>query len=230
MEEFNRLIDIFSERDDLIQKRYSIFNPEVLKIVQEKERLLVRLINKENIYPLETKKLLEIGCAKGIELLYFIRLGIRPENITAVELIENWAASASSILPKSATIIHGNALNVQFPENHFDIVYQSLVFSSILQDALRIELANLMWKVLKLGGGILWYDFVYNNPKNLNVRKVDLKEIRALFPDAKIKYWRLTLAPPIGRMMVKIHPCMYDIFNSFPFFRTHLLCWIQKES
>jgi len=42
---------------------------------QEKERVLVKLIKREGLEPLDNKRLLEIGCGTGINLLQLIRLG-----------------------------------------------------------------------------------------------------------------------------------------------------------
>jgi hypothetical protein len=87
-----------------------------------------------------------------------------------------------------------------------------------------------MWTLTKPGGGVLWYDFNYNNPQNPDVRGVPLKRIRELFPQGKIDSWRITLAPPISRRVTRIHPALYTVFKLFPFLRTHRLCWIQKPS
>ncbi|MDR1701644.1 MAG: hypothetical protein LBR56_02580, partial [Sporomusaceae bacterium] len=69
----------------------------------------------------------------------------------------------------------------------------------------------------------------YNNPKTPDVRGVSLKRIKELFPKGEITYYKITLAPPIGRFVTKIHPCFYHIFNVFPFLRTHILAWIAKK-
>jgi len=86
-----------------------------------------------------------------------------------------------------------------------------------------------MWELTKRGGGVLWYDFIYDNPENPDVRGVPIRRIRELFPEGRMRYWRLTLAPPIARRVCRIHPCLYYVFNVFPFLRTHVLCWIAKD-
>jgi hypothetical protein len=86
-----------------------------------------------------------------------------------------------------------------------------------------------MWFWLKPGGAIFWYDFIYNKPSNSDERGIPLKRVRELFPDAKINVRRVTLALPISRRVCKIHPNLYHIFNAFPFLRTHVLCWIEKD-
>lgn len=75
---------------------------------------------------------------------------------------------------------------------------------------------------------MLWYDFIYNNPRNPDVRGVPLDRIRQLFPQGRLKYWRLTLAPPINRVVTCVHPSLYALFNAVPALRTHVLGWIQK--
>lgn len=229
MSEFDKLENIYREREEFLKDRYNPVNPDILMSVQEKERSLVRWIIKTKISPINTKNLLEVGCGNGLNLQFFLKLGFRPEKLVANELIEERAHTARSILPESIKVLKGNLLDQRLPEEHFDIVYQSLVFSSILNEELRKKMATLMWKLVKPGGGVLWYDFIYNNPKNPNVRKVTLKEVKELFPTATIKSWRITLAPPISRLVTKIHPSFYHLFNMFPFLRTHILCWIEKK-
>ena len=150
-------------------------------------------------------------------------------NFIGNELITERAAAARKIIPKEIEIIEGDALKLSFTPNSFDIVFQSTVFSSILDSSFQKELARKMWSFAKPEGGILWYDFTYDNPKNRDVRGIPLKKIKELFPEGKINHWRLTLAPPISRTVTKIHPSLYHIFNMFPFLRTHLLCWIEKS-
>lgn len=125
-------------------------------------------------------------------------------------------------------IVEGDACALDFPDNHFDVVYQSVVFSSILNDNFQQKLAEEMWRMLKSGGGILWYDFTYDNPANSDVRGVSLSRVHELFPQAEITSCRVTLAPPISRFVTKIHPALYHVFNIFPCLRTHVLCWIEK--
>jgi hypothetical protein len=53
--------------------------------------------------------------------------------------------------------------------------------------------------------------------------------VRALFPQGRLQARRLTLAPPLARAIVRLHPGLYTLFNALPFLRTHLLCWIAKD-
>jgi hypothetical protein len=59
---------------------------------------------------------------------------------------------------------------------------------------------------------------------------VPLRRVRELFPAGEVTARRLTLAPPISRLVCRVHPAAYALFNSVPFLRTHLLCWIRKPA
>jgi len=198
--------------------------------MQEVERALIRWINRFDIEPIAHRTVLEIGCGTGNNLLELVRLGFVPENIVGNELLEERAFIARKRLPVATRIILGDATTTDIPDGPFDIVLQSTVFTSLLDDEFQQKLADRMWSLVKPGGGVLWYDFIYDNPKNPDVRGVSLRRIRALFPHAKIRYWRLTLAPPISRLVTRFHPSLYTLFNMLPFLRTHVLCWIRKGS
>ena len=171
---------------------------------------------------------IEVGCGLGGNLLQLMQLGFAPQNLIGIELLEDRAADASLLLPESIKIIPGDALELDILPRKQDIVYQSLVFSSILDDEFQQKLACKMWDWLTEDGAILWYDFTYNNPKNSDVRGVPVKRIRELFPEGRISLRRITLAPPLARRLVRLHPGFYGALNLFPFLRTHVLCWIEK--
>lgn len=209
---------------------YSPLLPHIYLSMQEKERAIIRWINTCGITPVENKRVMEIGCGTGGNLLDLLRLGFQPENLSGNELLEERAMIARKRLPDAVRIFQGDAARMDASEGPFDIVFQSTVFTSILDDAFQLKLANRMWDLTKIGGGILWYDFIYNNPANPDVRGVPVKRIRELFPDGNMICWRLTLAPPIGRRVCRIHPKLYHVFNAIPWLRTHVMCWIRKKS
>jgi SAM-dependent methyltransferase len=195
---------------------------------QEKERALLRWIRECRIEPVASRRVVEIGCGFGQNFFEFLRLGFRPENMKGIELLPERASAAREVLPEALEVLCDNALELDFAEASIDIVFQSTVFTSILDADFQAVLAKRMWDWATSGGGILWYDFIYNNPSNRDVRGIPLRRIRQLFPKGTIKHWRLTLAPPISRRITRIHPGLYTLFNAIRPLRTHVLCWIQK--
>ncbi len=229
--ETRAIVERYSRRrNNITDDRYSCLNPSVYMGQQEKQRILIRWFKDNNIYQIGEKRLLEVGCGAGGNLVDMMRLGFRPENLIGNELLEDRAADARRILPETTKILVGDASTLDFGSDKFDIVYQSTVFTSILNEPFQATLATKMWDLVSPGGYILWYDFVYNNPKNPDVRGVSLDRVRQLFPNGEFGFKRLTLAPPISRFVCRIHPGLYGVFNALPFLRTHVLCWIQKQS
>lgn len=208
--------------------RYSMLNPSVWQGVQERQRALFALLTRNAPAPLSQLKVLEIGCGGGGNLLELLRMGFYPENLVGNELLPERAALARKNLPTACDVREGDATQLGFGDESFDLVYQSVVFSSLLDNHFQERLAEEMWRWVRPGGGVLWYDFIYNNPSNSDVRAVPLKRVRELFPVGEMSYHRTTLAPPISRRITRVHPRLYGLFNALPFLRTHILCFIRK--
>lgn len=117
-----------------LEKRYLETNPLNLKIVQERERALVGLLNRHLNMSTSAASVIEVGCGNGSNLATLIRFGFNPQNLVANELLEDRVELARNRLPSSVRILPGDATQLAIPQASFDIVYQSTVFSSLLQD------------------------------------------------------------------------------------------------
>lgn len=201
-------------------------NPANFLYRQEKERAYIRWLRGSGLTP-ATARVLEVGCGTGGNLLQLLTLGFRPENMVGNDLIEEYAALARHQLPPGLRVISGDASTLDL-DGGFDVVLQSTVFSSILDDAFQAALARQMWSWVKPGGGVLWYDFTYNNPQNPDVRGVPVARVRELFPEGSLTAWRVGLAPPVRRLVTRLHPQLYTLFNLTPALRTHVLCWVTR--
>jgi SAM-dependent methyltransferase len=210
-------------------ERYSFLRPDVLYLFQEKQRALVRLLATHARSPLDSLRVLEVGCGAGGNLSELIWLGFNPVNLTGNELLPERAALARRNLPSACRVLEGDATGLDLPDSSFDIVYQSVVFTSVLEPDVQDRLAACMWRWVRPGGGVLWYDFLFDNPWNSDVRGVPLSRIRALFPRGNIDVKRVTLAPPIGRFASKLNTFAYRLMNALPWLRTHVFCWIGKD-
>ncbi|MFC1628594.1 class I SAM-dependent methyltransferase [Gemmatimonadota bacterium] len=218
--------------DQCAHLKYDALLPHSLCFRQEKERAFVRLLRRLERDPgaVESLRVVEIGCGSGANLLDFLRLGFRPENLLGIELLEERAREARRILPEKTAVITGDAAELVLEDESFDICFQSTVFTSLLDQGFQEKLASRMWQLVKPGGGVLWYDFIYNNPGNPDVRGVPVGRVRQLFPHGRLTFRRITLAPPLARRVAKIHPGLYTCVNRVPFLRTHVLAWIGKTA
>jgi SAM-dependent methyltransferase len=209
--------------------RYSFLQPDVWQGVQERQRAMLRLFLRLGFTDLARLRVLEVGCGAGGNLLELLRLGFAPTHLAGAELLAERLAQARQVLPAAVTLWGGDASALPVEAGSRDIVFQSTVFSSLLDDVFQQRLANAMWRWVAPGGGVLWYDFTVDNPRNPDVRGVPLARLRQLFPQARVTAERVTLAPPIARAVCRLHPALYPVLNALPPLRTHLLAWAQKR-
>jgi len=208
--------------------RYSLLNPAALLAFQERQRAMLVLFKRLGWSDLSALKLLEVGSGTGSNLVECVLMGFAPEHLSGIELLAERHAVARARLPEAVHLTQGDALALMPPPASVDIVLQSTVFSSLLDDSFQQRLAAAMWAAVKPGGGVLWYDFTVNNPRNRDVRGVPASRVRQLFPLANIETRRVTLAPPLARAASRVHPALYGLLNAVPWLRTHVLMWIDK--
>ena len=212
----------------LTTDRYSMLRPDVWQTLHERQRALLALFARIGWADLSSKRLLEVGCGGGSNLLELLRLGFAPQHLSGVELLPERYTQARHVLPAALVLHAGDALQLDLPEGSQDAVFASTVFSSLLDDVFQQRLAAAMWRWVQPGGGVLWYDFTVDNPRNADVRGVPLARVRALFPEGRVQARRITLAPPIARAVTRVHPALYTLLNALPPLRTHVLAWIAK--
>ncbi len=211
-------------------ERYSWFNSEFLYRIQERERRVLSILKQHGFTPLNKKLILEVGCGAGHWLREFVKWGFSPENIVGIDLLPDHIAKARRLSPNAVRLECGSAGKLEFRDATFDLVLQSMVFTSVLDPELKRQIAAEMLRVLKPGGVVLWYDFYVNNPSNRDVRGVKKGEIYQLFPDCRIKLSRITLAPPCARLLAPYSRLACQLLERLTILNTHYLGVISRPT
>lgn len=208
---------------------YSPLNISAFYMIQMRQRKFRKIFAEKFPQGCKNIKLLEIGCGEGQWLAEFATFGFRFANFAGIELDSKRAQIATERIP-TADIRHGTASDLPWKDKTFDIVFQSTVFTSVLDMTERKKIASEMMRVCKADGFILWYDFIYNSPSNLNVRGVKKREIVELFSPWICEFRSVTLAPPIARKLVPISWFAAEFIETlFPFLRTHIIAIIKSK-
>ena len=220
---------------DAIADRYArrVVRTDRFGAVAEAERFPLLLARIDSLgLPRHEVRLLEIGCGGGGNLRRLIAAGLAPERLVGNELLPARVKAARASLPAATRILAGDASALDLPDGSFDVVFASTVFTSILDEDLRRRVAHSMWRLVRPGGAVLWYDFAVDNPRNPDVRGVDARSIRALFPEGCASIRRVTLAPPLARICLRLPGGLgllaYRALAAIPPLRTHLVAWIAK--
>ena len=232
--ELQAIADRYARRQERLGGlgRYSLLRPEVWQMLHERQAMTLRLLATRAAAwgPVADWRLTEVGCGAGGNLMDMLRIGLQPEHLTGIELLPERLQSARAALHAAVQLLPGDASQADVPHGSQHLVLQSTVFSSILDDDLQQRLAAAMWRWVRPGGAVLWYDFIVDNPRNPDVRGVPVKRMRALFPEGRATVRRITLAPPLARAVCRLHPRGYGVLNAVPLLRTHVLALIQKPA
>ena len=210
--------------------RYSPFNPAHLLAMQQLETGMLALLRRNRRTQLSSYRVLDVGCGAGRLLNRLLGWGAAPANLAGVDLLPDRIAEARSLLPAEVRLICASARQLEFPAESFDLIFQLTVFTSILDPELKRQIAAEMLRVLRPEGLIVWFDYHMNNPRNPDVRGVGKQKIRELFPGCRIELRRITLAPPINRLLAPWSPLLCQLLSRAPFLCTHYLGGICKAS
>lgn len=208
---------------------YARTNPFELCIQHEREYRMMLLLRDAGLGSLDSKRVLDVGCGYGATLRLLLEYGARPANLFGIDLLEDRIERARALNPQM-NFHCANATQIPFPEGSFDLVIQFMSFSAILDAGFRAAVAREIQRVLAPGGRFLWYDFMFNNPKNPDVRGMKRGEIKRLFPGYRMVGRRIILAPPLGRIVARISYPVYHLLAQIRPLCTHYLCILEKAS
>ncbi len=228
MDENERLREAYARRAERgADERYGLFDPSNLYLFQRRERALLRLLRERQLTPLGDKGILDVGCGNGALLAQFAGYGARPELRSGIDLPPD-RISAARALHGGIDFREGRAGALPYADGAFDIALQFTVLSSVLDESTRGRIAAETVRVLRSGGTLIWYDFIWN-PGNRDVRGIGLNGVRALYPGCTVDARRVTLAPPISRRLSRVSWTLCRLVEAAPFLRSHYLIAIRTS-
>lgn len=206
---------------------YSPGNPAHNWMISDRRKNILDGLSKFGFGNLDDLRIMELGCGSGGVIKEFIQYGASPHRLFGVDLLLDRLEHATGEIKKS-NWINANGQCLPFQDECFDLLLQFTAFSSILDPEIKKDMAVEMMRVLKPGSYILWYDFVWN-PTNQQTRGINLKEIERLFSGCDIFPSRITLAPPLTRILVPRFAGLANWLSLLKILNSHLLVWIKKS-
>jgi SAM-dependent methyltransferase len=229
--EEKRILKAYERRADRkkVNSRFFCYNSLFhLYEKQERHRETLRLLERFSYTQLTDLRVLDVGCGNGNMLRQFLQWGALPENLAGIDLRQEQIAHARHYNPNIDTRC-GSAVDLPWPDHSFELACLNTVFTSIMDVEMKRRIVAELVRVLQEGGAVLWYDFMYNNPWNPDVKGVKSAEINMLFSGFDIHLHRITLAPPLGRVLPSnLLPILYPLLAAIPWLRSHYLGLLFK--
>jgi ubiquinone/menaquinone biosynthesis C-methylase UbiE len=188
--------------------------------LQQRSAVMERMLGGWLERPLSKCRVLDLGCGRGDVLGWFHERGVPPRNLFGVDLVPGRIKLARETYP-AFTFVEGNAEQLAFPDNGFDLVLVFTLFSSILDDAMARNIARNVGRVLTRRGAVVWYDMRYPNPWDPPRRAMTKSRIRELFPLFELDLESINVLPPIANHLGRVADRIYPLLASIPLFRSH---------
>jgi ubiquinone/menaquinone biosynthesis C-methylase UbiE len=226
--ELERIRTEYERRDrEIPSDFYALYHPANLFVRHSQEEAVLAGLHAAGLTPLTGRRVLDVGCGVGDWFGLFERFGAGRADLAGIELGESRAAEARLRFP-AADIRQGDAAELPWPDRRFDVVFQSTLLTSVLNEEVRGRIACEMLRVLAPNGAIVWLDFRYNNPSNPNVRGIGRSELARLFPQCDVRLRRIVLAPPLARRIVPWSIRLARLLEMTTLFNTHYLAVIRR--
>jgi ubiquinone/menaquinone biosynthesis C-methylase UbiE len=217
--EHDRLARVFGEyRDDPGRRNaWDAANPGNRAIRRELTRATLAVLAGHDPGGL----LLDAGCGTGWWPARLLDIGVEPERVVGVDLLEDRVQAASQRAP-AATIVAGDIRALPIDDSSCALVTLFTVLSGMASAAeVDIALAE-AWRVLAPGGAIVVWEPRVPTP-NRDTRLIRLSPLRrSLGP--RVSSRSITVAPPLARRAGPV----YRLLAAVPPLRSHRLVVARK--
>jgi ubiquinone/menaquinone biosynthesis C-methylase UbiE len=201
-----------------------------VRIRERTARHYTQMLQGAGLLPLEARRIVDVGSGDGDFLMRCRRdWGHSGEGLAGIDLMEDRIKALGRAAPE-LDLRTGSADALPWPDASFDLAHQSMLLSSVLDGALREAIAAEMRRVVKPGGWVLWYDFIWN-PLNRATVGMPNRRIRACFPGwSMVKRKRISLAPPLARPLFRVSGGLVAALEACKVFNLWHLALLRKPS
>jgi len=173
-------------------------------------------------------KVLDVGCGTGVDLLRlqneFQCLNL---SLHGLDLLPNRIKQATDFASDVRFEV-GSGDALPYEDRTFQVVFSSMVLSSILDDRMIRSVTEEMRRVVASDGVILCYDMRYTNPWNRHTRAIPTRLIPRLFPGFMVSYTPVTLLPPLARCLGPLTETAYGPLHELKPLRSHYLAELHR--
>jgi ubiquinone/menaquinone biosynthesis C-methylase UbiE len=177
-------------------------------------------------------KVLDVGCGSGGSLIQFLDLGFNPNNLYGIDIIPNNIENAKEKLC-NVQFECGNAAQMDYKSDYFDIVTESTMFMQITDNNLSQKIANEMLRVVKPSGYIMLIDWRYNfrKPEYKPLSKTRVAELFKTGIKTKLHcYNHGALIPPVGRFLsARLSPIYFLVQSFLPILSAQITIILKKR-
>jgi SAM-dependent methyltransferase len=172
------------------------------------------LLERSGRLPLGSRRVLDLGCGDGDVLAGLVRWGALPARLTGVDVRAEAVARAHARWPDLRFEV-ADATVLPHRDASFDLVLCFTLFTSILDDGVAQRVAGEIRRVLRPGGGLVWYDFRVGNPWNPHVRGRSQAHTCASSSRSGVDSPAGHALPPLARRLHALTPVLYPCSRPF---------------
>jgi ubiquinone/menaquinone biosynthesis C-methylase UbiE len=209
------------QRDKTLLRGWNRLDALALFFQHSRERAISQLLRD---YHARAKdwRVLDIGCGKGRLLLLLREMEIG-RKLFGCDIAKDELDGKLTALGIPLVVNPTNTL--AFGDACFDMIVQSVVFSSVPDADVRTKLAQEMDRVLEPGGIILWFDVIRTRG---NLTGFDRKEIDRLFPGYAMQGFRCGLSYRLAASLAYKSQALVTLAEAMPFWRSHWALILTK--
>jgi len=220
-------------RIERVYKAYSsdpyyrkIWTDDAARYMVERKWEEIRLALDREKIALERATLLDLGAGEGGDCDRFGQFGFRRERIVALDVLLDSLRKGRTEHGWLAAI-QAEGVHLPFQDATFNVVYQSTMLSSVLDQGRRRRILREVQRVLAPGGLFVSYDTRYPNPWNRNTHPVSAAEVRDAFPRCQVRSRSTTPIPQLVRLFRGLPRSALRAMEWIPLLRSHRLVVVR---